>query len=422
MLHIKHTDKQQTYFIRLILRMQTILFCGALPLRQLHWVSYRIWLCATIMLTIFFGGIPQALAASGFNLPYGVTPVSHQQYELHMAALIVCTIIGIFVFGALFYSLYKFRHSKGAKPAHFHENMGVEIAWTVIPFLILVGLAIPATIVLKNIDNTNNPAMTIDVKGYQWYWKYSYLDQGISFYSRLSTPQNQIAGKAPRDKYFLREVNHPLVVPVDEKIRLLVTSNDVIHSWWVPALGVKQDAIPGYVNENWMYIDKPGIYRGQCAELCGTLHAFMPIVVKAVSKLQFAEWVRAHEPHHSITTLKENENLHLNKYKLVHMGRKLYLQNCAVCHQDNGKGLPPNFPSLHASKVVVGPLANNISLVLHGVKGTPMPAWSGRLNDEQLASILTFIRNAWGNASLNKQHHYVTIVEPKMVFDARTSQ
>ncbi|MCW5588060.1 MAG: cytochrome c oxidase subunit II [Legionellales bacterium] len=241
--------------------------------------------------------MPNAFAESAYNLPYGVTPISHDIYNLHMITLWVCVLIGVGVFGVLFYSLYKFRKSKGAVPANFHEHLGVEIVWTVIPFLILLGLAIPATLVLKKIDNGNNPQLTIRVTGYQWKWEYAYLDQGIHFFSQLSTPEAEIQGNAAPDKWFLREVDNPLVVPVNEKVRLLITSNDVIHSWWVPELGVKQDAIPGYVNQNWFYIEKPGTYRGQCAELCGALHGFMPIVVKAVSQLEFAEWVKAHQSH-----------------------------------------------------------------------------------------------------------------------------
>jgi cytochrome c oxidase subunit 2 len=236
-----------------------------------------------------------AYATPGVNMPEGVTPVSNEIYKLHMACLYICCVIGTLTFGVLIYSLVKFRKSKGAKAAHFHEHLGIEILWTVIPTLILVALAIPSTIVLKHIHNTDNSGLTIKVTGYQWKWRYEYLDQGISFFSNIATPQNQINDTAPKGKWYLLEVDHPVVVPVDTKVKLLVTADDVIHDWWVPELGVKQDAIPGYINENWFYATKPGTYRGQCAELCGVNHAFMPIVVEAVSKEDFSKWVSSQQ-------------------------------------------------------------------------------------------------------------------------------
>ncbi|MBY0377689.1 MAG: cytochrome c oxidase subunit II, partial [Gammaproteobacteria bacterium] len=233
-----------------------------------------------------------AWAESSINMPYGVTPMSHDIYNLHMITFYICCAIGVVVFSVLFYSIYKYRRSRGAKAANFHEHPGVEIAWTLIPFLILVGLAIPATIVLKDIHNTNESDLIIKITGYQWKWQYEYLDQGISFFSTLSTPQAQIDNpKEAKDQWFLLEVDNPLVIPVNKKVKILVTSNDVIHDWWVPAFGVKQDAIPGYINENWIEVDKPGTYRGQCGELCGAYHGFMPIVVKAVSDDEFKQWV-----------------------------------------------------------------------------------------------------------------------------------
>jgi cytochrome c oxidase subunit 2 len=236
-----------------------------------------------------------AHATEGINMPYGVSPISHQIYDLHMAAFYICCVIGTLTFGVLFYSLIKFRKSKGAKAAHFHEHLGVEILWTVIPTLILVALAIPATIVLKNIHNTDESKLTIKVTGYQWRWKYDYMDQGISFFSNLSTPQEQINNLQPKGEWYLLEVDNPVVVPINTKVKLLVTADDVIHAWWVPELGVKQDAIPGFINENWIYITKPGTYRGQCGELCGVNHAFMPIIVQAVTQAEFDKWVSDHQ-------------------------------------------------------------------------------------------------------------------------------
>ncbi|MES2217838.1 MAG: cytochrome c oxidase subunit II [Pseudomonadota bacterium] len=235
-----------------------------------------------------------AYATPGINMPYGVSPISNQIYNLHMACFYICCVIGVLTFGALFYSLFKYRKSKGAQAAHFHEHLAVEILWTVIPTLILIALAIPATIVLKNIHNTDESKLTIKVTGYQWKWKYEYLDQGISFFSNLSTPQDQINNVKPKGQWYLLEVDNELVVPVKTKVKLLVTADDVIHDWWVPELGVKQDAVPGFINENWFYINEPGTYRGQCGELCGVNHAFMPIVVKAVSQEEFDKWVSDH--------------------------------------------------------------------------------------------------------------------------------
>lgn len=251
-----------------------------------------------------------AYATPGINMPYGVSPISHEIYNLHMAAFYICCGIGAVTFGVLLYSLIMFRKSKGAKAAHFHEHLGVEILWTVIPALILVALAIPATIVLKHIHNTEQSALTIKVTGYQWKWKYEYLDQDISFFSTLSTSQDQINNKAPKSQWFLLEVDNPVVVPVNTKVKLLVTADDVIHAWWVPELGIKQDAVPGFINENWIYITKPGMYRGQCGELCGVNHAFMPIIVKAVSQAEFDTWVTAHQLHANNTRKANAEVLH----------------------------------------------------------------------------------------------------------------
>lgn len=236
-----------------------------------------------------------AFATPGINMPYGATIISHEIYNLHMACFYICCVIGVLTFGVLFYSLVKYRKSKGAEAAHFHEHLWVEILWTVIPTLILVALAIPATIVLKHIHNTDESALTIKITGFQWKWRYEYLDQGVTFFSNLSSTQDQINNKAPKNEWFLLEVDNEMVVPVDTKVKLLVTADDVIHSWWVPDLGVKQDAVPGFINENWIYVTTPGTYRGQCGELCGVNHGFMPIVVKAVSKEEFAQWVQAHQ-------------------------------------------------------------------------------------------------------------------------------
>jgi cytochrome c oxidase subunit II len=357
-------------------------------------------------------------AASNINLPYGVTPISQEIYNLHMAAFYVCCVIGTLVFSVLLYSLIKYRKSKGAKAAHFHEHLWVEIVWTAIPTLILVALAIPATIVLKHIHNTEASALTIKVTGYQWRWKYEYLDQGISFMSNLSTPQDQISGKAPKSEWFLLEVDNPVVVPVNTKVKLLVTADDVIHSWWVPELGVKQDAVPGFVNENWFYAKTPGTYRGQCGELCGVNHAFMPIVVKAVSQEEFNKWVTEHNPgakgiaqQTALPNVAENE--------LLALGKETYEKTCAMCHQNTGMGLPPTFPALKGSKIATGDVKKDIAIVLHGVPGTAMQNFGEQLDDKTLAAVITYTRQSWGNKEINQTHKQAVIVQPQEVANAR---
>jgi cytochrome c oxidase subunit 2 len=241
-------------------------------------------------------GLLWSLSASAdlkLNMPEGVTAISHQVYHLHMTILWICVAIGVVVFGTMFYSIYPHRKSKGAVPAHFHESTTVEIVWTVIPMLILIFMAVPATRTLINLEDTSKPDLTIKVTGYQWKWSYDYLDEGISFFSTLSTPAEQIYNMAPKDKDYLLEVDNPLVVPVGKKIRILTTAADVIHSWWVPSLGWKRDAIPGFINESWALIEKPGVYRGQCAELCGKDHGYMPIVVVAKTQEEYRQWVES---------------------------------------------------------------------------------------------------------------------------------
>lgn len=352
------------------------------------------------------------------NMSPGVTPISHQVFDLHMFAIWVCVGIAIVVYGVMIYSLIHHRKSKGAKAAHFHENAILEVVWTVIPFVLLIILAIPATKVLGRMEDTKNADLTIKVTGYQWKWQYEYLEDGISFFSNLSTPIDEIYGDKSKEKWYLLEVDKPLVVPVNQKIRFLVTSNDVIHSWWVPQLGVKRDAIPGFIHESWAKIDKPGIYRGQCAELCGVNHGFMPIVVKAVSQEEFKAWVaqqpklpmnRRSLPVASVgagvsTSVADGQavlqpQLPVKTFEeLMTEGKEQYGKYCSVCHQLDGKGMPPLFPALKGSSVAVGhSVARHINLVLTGVPGTAMQAFADQLTDEELAAIVTYERNAWEN-------------------------
>ena len=358
--------------------------------------------------------IPSVFAGtSSFNLTPGVTPISRDIYWLHMVILGICVIIGIIVFGIMAYSLVKHRKAAGHKAKPMHGSLKLEIVWVIIPFLILVVMAIPATIVLTRMTDNSKAQLNIKIVGYQWKWKYEYLDQGISFFSNLSTPRDQIEGKAKRGKWYLLEVDKPLVLPIHKKIRFLLTSNDVIHSWWVPALGVKRDAIPGFVHESWARIEKPGTYRGQCAELCGVNHAFMPIVVKAVTEEDFEKWVAQHTGTATASTEPAKD---MTKEALIALGQEVYGKYCSVCHKPNGVGMPPAFPALKGSKMTVGPAQDHINIVLNGKNGTAMQAFSSQLSNQEIAAVITYERNAWGNSDQTKYGNNAGgIVQPAQV-------
>jgi len=334
------------------------------------------------------------------NMGQGVTSVSNQVYGLHMAAVWICVGIAVVVFGVMLYSLIFHRKSRGFEAAKFHEHPVLEITWAVIPFIILVVMAFPATKILMRMNDMDKSDLTIKITGYQWKWKYEYLDQGISFFSNLSTPQNQLNNQAAKGQWYLLEVDKPLVVPIHQKIRFLLTANDVIHSWWVPALGIKRDALPGFINEAWARIDKPGVYRGQCAELCGTNHGFMPIVVEAVSEEDFKKWVAQQTGQKGAATTPSSSAAapaKLTKEMLMSKGEEAYEKTCAVCHKEDGLGMPPAFPALKGSKIATGPVKDHINIVLNGKPGTAMQAFGTQLNDDDIAAIITYERNAWGN-------------------------
>lgn len=364
----------------------------------------RLKICRSlVMLVSLFCG-QSAMAETNnwqLNMYRGVTPLSKDIYDLHMVCMVVCTIIGIVVFGVMIYSLIHHRKSKGYKPATFHDNQRLEVVWSIIPFLILVGLAIPATRVLIRMDNTDKSEVTVKITGYQWRWHYEYIDQGVSYFSNLSTPYSQIQNQEKKGEWYLLEVDKPLVLPVNKKIRFLVTSNDVIHSWWVPEFGIKRDAMPGFLYEAWAKIEKTGTYRGQCAELCGINHGFMPIVVDVVSDDEFNTWIGKQKKtevavNQAQTVVTEQKTLTRNE--LMTLGKEKYDQMCSACHQENGKGIPPMYPALQHSSVAVGhPVSRHIDLIMNGIPGSAMQAYKEQLSDEEIAAIATYERNAWGN-------------------------
>jgi cytochrome c oxidase subunit 2 len=336
-----------------------------------------------------------AAAEWGLNLRRGVTPISQQAYDLHMLILWICVAIGVVVFGAMFISIIKHRKSKGAKPATFHESTTVEILWTIVPFLILIGMAIPATKALIAMENTSNPDLTIKVTGYQWKWGYDYLNEGVSFMSTLTTPKEQILNQQDKGENYLLEVDNPVVVPVNKKVRLLITANDVIHAWWVPDFGMKKDAIPGFVNDMWINVEKEGTYRGQCAELCGKDHGFMPIVVEAKNEADYQQWVTAQKT--AMDADAAGASRDWSMAELMERGEKVYNTNCAACHQANGEGVPGAFPGLKGSALTTGPVDAHLEIVMNGKPGTAMAAFGGQLNDIDLAAVVAYERNSWGN-------------------------
>lgn len=336
-----------------------------------------------------------AAADYALNLRPGVTPIAQEAYSLHMLILWVCVAIAVVVFGAMFYSIIKHRKSKGAVAAQFHESTAVEIAWTIVPFLILIGMAIPATKALIAMEDTTNSDISIKVTGYQWKWQYEYLGEDVGFFSTLATPKEQIFNTADKGGEYLLEVDNPVVVPVNKKIRLLITANDVIHAWWVPDLGMKKDAIPGFVNEMWFKIDKAGTYRGQCAELCGKDHGFMPIVVVAKEQADYERWLA--EQKQSASAAAADSTREFPREELMARGEKVYAANCAACHQANGEGIPGTFKPLKGSPIATGPIGDHLNVVLNGRPGTAMAAFGNQLNDADIAAVVTYERNAWGN-------------------------
>jgi len=339
--------------------------------------------------------MPGGPAVNQLNFPVAATKIMAEIHWLHWMMLVICTVIFLGVFGVMFYSIFKHRKSKGAKSASFHESTTVEVIWTVIPLLIVIGMALPATKTVVAMKDTTNADITIKTTGYQWKWGYDYIKgegEGISFLSTLSTSRESINNLAPKTNTYLMEVDNEMVVPVNKKIRMITTANDVIHAWAVPAFGVKQDAIPGFVRDTWFKAEKIGTYRGQCSELCGAQHAFMPIVVRVVSDEDYTKWVE--EKKKEMAALADDPSKVYTLAEQMERGAKVYAANCAACHQPNGKGAG-SFPALDGSKVVLGPKEANFQIMLNG-KGA-MPKWGGVISDGDIAAVITYTRNAWGN-------------------------
>jgi cytochrome c oxidase subunit II len=384
-------------------------------------------------------------AAWDFNMPKGVTEISHEVWHLHMLIFGICTLIAVLVFGVMIWSMLHHRKSKGYKAAQFHHSTTAEIVWTIIPFFILIGMAIPAAGTLIKMEDFRDTDITIKITGYQWKWQYTYIDEGIDFFSTLHPDSNHARQtgasgwgadafdelKKVNNGNYLLEVDNPLVLPVGKKIRFLLTSNDVIHAWWAPDLAIKKDAIPGYINEMWTKIEKPGTYRGQCVELCGRDHGFMPVVVKAVTEDEYKAWVAQQKggaPMQVVAAADEvmaaiatdaaaapapaaapPAEVKLDKAQLMSKGKEVYDAQCAACHKPDGVGMPPTFPAIKGSKVVNGPVAAQLTQIIKGKNAMPP---FGSLSDEQIAAVATYQRNALGNSTGD-------VVQPAAVKAAR---
>ena len=355
-------------------------------------------LFATGAVLAFMSGAAQA--EYGLNMPVGVTETSRQVYDLHMLILWVCVAIGVVVFGAMIYSMIYHRKSRGAVASQFHESMTAELVWTVVPFVILIVMAIPATTVLIDMHDTSEADMTVKVTGYQWKWRYEYIGEDVSFFSSLDAASNE-ARQVGSDidpatiENYLLDVDHPLVLPVGKKVRILLTAADVIHSWWVPDFGWKKDAIPGFINEAWVKVDEPGTYRGQCAELCGRDHGFMPIVVVVKSVADYEVWLAEQKGAAASAKLAAIEDL--DPRELKQKGKKVYRANCVACHQKKGEGIPDVFPAITGSAIATGDINNHINMVMNGKTGTAMAGFKDQLTDVELAAVITYQRNSLGN-------------------------
>ena len=330
------------------------------------------------------------------NMREGVTQVSRDVFELHMLIFYICVAIGAVVFSVMFYSLFRYTKKRNPNPSTFHESTKLEVAWTVVPFLILIAMAVPASKTLTEIYDDEEGEINIQVVGYQWKWEYKYLEDDINFFSNLSTDQDEIYNLVPKGENYLLEVDEPLIIPVDTRVRFLITANDVIHSWWVPDFAIKQDAIPGFINTAWTRAEETGIYRGNCTELCGKNHGFMPVVVKVVEKDEYNDWVL--EKKEEAIKLAELTEKEWSLAELTDRGEGVYQKNCVACHQMNGEGLPPIFPALARSDIVMFDKNRNVEILMEGVQGAAMQSFANQLSEVDMAAVITYTRQAWGNA------------------------
>ena len=362
------------------------------------------------------GDLPGGPAVNQLNMHPPVTAIAVEQNWLHWFMLILCTVIFVVVFGVMFYSIWKHRRSVGHQAQELPEPIWVELGWTIVPFLIVIGMALPATKVLVAQKDTTNAEVTIKATGMQWQWGYDYIKgegEGIGFISRLD-PSHRVmsnAGTGPKPDDYLLKVDNPLVVPVGQKIRLITTANDVIHSWMIPAFGVKQDAIPGFVRDTWFRAEKEGMYYGQCVELCGKEHAYMPINVKVVSAAEYTAWVN--EQQKIMAAKADDPSKVWELTALVERGATVYAANCAACHQASGKGAGP-IKALDGSAVVLNKDHKEvISSLLNGRANGAMPAWKS-LSDTEIAAVITYAKNSWSNQSGD-------LVQPAAVQAARNN-
>ena len=349
------------------------------------------------------------------NMTQGVTAISREVYDLHMLIFWICVVIGLVVFSVMFYSMYAHTKKKNPEAATFHENTKVELAWTIIPFLILIAMAIPASKTLQSIYNDEAGDINIQVVGYQWKWQYRYLEDDVSFFANLTTDLDEIYNKVPKGENYLQEVDEMVVIPVGKKVRFLITANDVIHSWWMPAFAIKQDAIPGFINTAWTVVDEPGIYRGKCTELCGKNHGFMPIVVKVVEQDEYDAWVN--EEQAAALAMAELTEKDWTTAELVERGESLYITNCVACHQVNGQGIPGIFPGLAGSDVVLNDKAGQIEILMEGIQGAAMNSFD-YLSEVEMAAVITYTRQSLGNAEKGDGE----IVVPKDIVEYKTAK
>jgi len=362
------------------------------------------------LLTISLFSNPVKADWFALNMTEGATAISQEVFNLHMLIFWICVAIGVVVFSVMFYSMFAHTKKKNPVAATFHESTKVELAWTVIPFLILIAMAVPASKTLTKMYDDTAGDVNIQVTGFQWKWQYRYLEDGVSFFSNLSTDMDEIYNLVPKGENYLQEVDEAVVIPVGKKVRFLITANDVIHSWWVPAFAIKQDAIPGFVNTAWTKVDQVGTYRGKCTELCGKNHGFMPIVVKVVEQDEYDLWVS--DKKDAAFKLAELTEKEWTAAELVERGEAVYATNCVACHQTNGQGIPGIFPALAGSDIVLNDKAKNIEILMEGVQGAAMNSFD-YLSEVELASVITYTRQSWGNAKDGDGE----IVSPKDIVD-----